>query len=65
MVISKCTKCDNTEYTDEDFLSLNFDAFQKSQIGHIKELRENIGAQHTKNSTKWGFLKVFSNIDID
>lgn len=59
LVVAKCKTCNESEYIEEDFLSLNFEAFQQGQADHIKVIRDSFGSD-VKSKSKWGIFKVFS-----
>lgn len=58
--ISKCSKCEQLDFSADDFLSLNLDVFTTGQVDHIKSIRKEFGGDGKEK--KKGFSGLIKSI---
>lgn len=63
LTISKCSKCEQLDFSTDDFLSLNLDVFTSSQVDHIKNIRKEFGGEvKEKKKGLSGLIKSMSRV---
>jgi hypothetical protein len=60
LTISKCSKCEQLDFSTDDFLSLNLDVFNSGQVDHIKNIRKEYGGEVKEK--KKGLSGLFKSI---